>query len=173
MTHLLECGGLFTLSLEGPPLLRLPRFLPIAATSLPRLQSAGSLLTCHPELSEGSAFPSSPSPTQTCHPACPERTRRDRSAGAVCRRSVEASRPDPCGLPPSAIFEFRLSSFAFRASPPQCTTRHTPHVGRHSLPSRCTIYRDTTFLPVRPQRCYSYLFRWAQHGITQCRGGHE
>jgi hypothetical protein len=113
-----------------------------------------------------------------CHP--------DRSAGAVGQRGVEGSRHNPCAASALPIFEFRLSSFAFPASPPdpyslipditqirlpRCS-QHNQIFRQHSRHPGSTIYRATTYPPVHSSRCYSYLFRLVQHGITQCRGGH-
>jgi len=119
---------------------------------------------CHPVRSERSAFRPSPDPSPTCHP--------DRSVGVVCQRGAEGPQhnvsvlpppppPDPCSVIPD-IIQAHL----------WCPSRHSSIFQHHSLLLSSTIYRVTTYPPVKPSRCYSYSFRLAQHGITQCRGGH-
>ena len=146
--------------------------LPCSAGLLcqPSRHRSQSSASCHPESSEGSVVPN-------CHP--------DRSVGAVCQRVAEGSRHNPSPFAALPIFEFRFSSFALPGSPDPwslipditqihapCQTRHNSFFRQQSLPLSSTIYRDTTYPPVPSSRCYSYLFRLAQHGITQCRGGH-
>jgi hypothetical protein len=177
MTSPVECGG-------SPPLLPPTRSSPGVARMLRPLAVVG-FTTCHPERafpqfvitarsprashchpvrSERSVFRPSPDPSPTCYP--------DRSVGVVCQRGAEGSQhnlsvlpppppPDPCSVIP-AIIQAHLS----------CPSRHNPIFQHHSLLLSSTIYRVTTYPPVKPSRCYSYSFRLAQHGITQCRGGH-
>jgi hypothetical protein len=113
-------------------------------------------------------------------------TRRpDRSAGAVCQYGAEGSRHNPNATSPLPLFAFRFSSFAFSEPPDPCSlmpgptqthlhcrSQHNQIFRHHSLRPGSTIYRVTTYPPVQSSRCYSCLFRLAQHGITQCRGGH-
>ncbi len=204
---------------------------PLSASRASRLPCSAGLLcqpsrhrsqssaSCHPERSEGSAFPSRHSAHRCvvahraiCHPerafcakdltssrsplsgssaASSSVTRipnchPDRSVGAVCQRVAEGSRHNSnpfAALPP---FAFRFSTFVCPSALPDpwslmpditqihtpCQTRHNSFFRQQSLPLSSTIYRVTTYPPVSSSRCYSYLFRLAQHGITQCRGGH-
>ena len=110
--------------------------------------------TCHPQCvfcakDPSSIFPSSR--TTNCHPAGPERSEGSAPSVLPDRGSLVAD-----------IAGTRLD----------CRQGHTPLFPYHSLLLTYTIYRVTTYPPVHPSRCYSYRFRLAQHGITQCRGGH-
>ena len=138
---------------------------------------AKDLISSRSPLSGSSAASSSVTRLTNCHP--------DRSVGAVCQRGAEGSRHNPSPFDALPIFEFRFSSFALPGSPDPwslmpdsteihapCQTRHNSFFRQQSLPLSSTIYRVTTYPPVPSSRCYSYLFRLAQHGITQCRGGH-
>jgi hypothetical protein len=152
MTGLVECDG-------SPPLL--------PSTRSPALSGLAHAATCHPERAfcakdlisapaplRGSQFFSQfftrarSARTSICHP--------ERSEG-----SAFSAPPDPCSL---------ISGIPspHRHGPSQ----HNGIFPHHSLHARCTICRVTTYPPVQPSRCYSYPFRLAQHGITQCRGGH-
>ncbi len=157
MTGPVECGG-------SPPLLPPTRSSPGVARMLGPLVVA-SFTTCHPERALcAKDLTSSSSPLCGLHP--------DPSVGVVRQRGAEGSPynrsvlppprpPDPCSVIPD-IIQAHLS----------CPSRHKSIFQHHALLVSSTIYRVTTYPPVKPSRCYSCSFRLAQHGITQCRGGH-